>query len=145
MDDPTPLIDNAAPVVALYGRWPTFHDADLRRLTLDLVTPSSERPRCEATLLAFRMTDKVDARGYYVLEDHALVTLCFENVHVACLPEFEIPGLHQLLGLTIELADTALSSDRRLKVTLWPVAGGHGVLYCDRASVLSLERITPSV
>lgn len=144
MDDARSLVENAAPVVALYGRWPTFHDADLLRLTLDLVTSSRDGARCEVTLLAFRMTDQVDARGQYVLTDYALVTLGFENVYVACLPEFEIAGLYQIFGLTIEAADGALSSGRKLRVAIGPVAGAEGVLYCDRASVLSLEQIAPN-
>ena len=45
MDNPASLIENAAPIVALYDRWPTFHDADLLRLTLDLVTPGTAGAR----------------------------------------------------------------------------------------------------
>ena len=73
MTAPVHLLE-AERVVAAFGGWPSFHDATLLAV---------ERPTAGVVilaLLAFRMTDKVDARGYFELVDHHLVRLRFDGV-----------------------------------------------------------------
>lgn len=60
-------------VLDWFGFVPTFHDASLRRIE---ITSKSVVIEIEA----FRMTSEVDAKGYFVLDRHALVTLRCSSV-----------------------------------------------------------------
>ena len=60
-------------VIDWFGFCPDFHDGTLDRLEL------SGRDAV-LTVKASRMTDKVDAEGYYVLDRHVLVTLRMRSV-----------------------------------------------------------------
>jgi hypothetical protein len=42
---------------------------------------------------AFQMTDKVDQKGYFVLEKHAVVTLSLQEVTSVSLTDFNLPGI----------------------------------------------------
>ena len=66
-------LPGGAEVVDWFGAAPSFHDATLERLEL---------ANNSATLMlaAFRMTDKVDDRGFVVLDKHALVTIVLRRV-----------------------------------------------------------------
>ncbi len=68
-----PDIPGAADVVAWFGYWPTFHDAQVLSVTLNRSGES------QVVIHTFEMTKEVDARGYYVLRKHCLVTFCFEG------------------------------------------------------------------
>jgi hypothetical protein len=61
-------------VVNWFGYWPTFHDAVVVDSHLNCSGP------CSVTLHTWNMTNDVDARGYYILDKHAIVTFEFGNV-----------------------------------------------------------------
>ena len=69
-----PDIPGAADVLAWFGYWPTFHDAQVLSITLNRSGES------KVAIHAFEATDEVDARGFHVLRKHCLVTFCFEGV-----------------------------------------------------------------
>jgi hypothetical protein len=60
-------------VIDWFGFVPSFHDAELDRLEL-------ARGAASMALRAFRMTEAVDAKGFFVLDKHAVVTLHFSDV-----------------------------------------------------------------
>ncbi|WP_296819346.1 hypothetical protein [Brevundimonas sp.] len=60
-------------VIEWFGFAPRFHDANLAELKL-------MNGSAELRLRAFRMTDQLDERGYFVCDRHALVTLRLERV-----------------------------------------------------------------
>jgi len=68
-----PDIPGAAEVVAWFGYWPTFHDAEVLSITLDRSRGST------VAIHAFETTREVDAEGRYVLAKHATVTFCLEG------------------------------------------------------------------
>jgi hypothetical protein len=39
------------------------------------------------------MTDQVDARGYFILDKHAMVTITLEHVSSVALDHFDLPGI----------------------------------------------------
>ncbi len=73
------LVRNSERLVSAMGRWPSFHDARVVRARLDCDC-------CRASVHVFRMTDRVDDRGYYVRADHHLVTLQLIGVAECSLP-----------------------------------------------------------
>jgi len=63
-----PNIPGAEDVVRWFGYWPDFHDAEVLSITLN----RSTGPTVE--IHTFERTPEVDARGFYVLAKHAIVT-----------------------------------------------------------------------
>ena len=61
------------------GYWPSFHDADV-------VKVSRTSDSCTVTIHVFEMTDQFDSAGYFVLRNHHLVELCMLGVQADSLP-----------------------------------------------------------
>ncbi len=109
-------IVGAERLVAIFGYWPSFHDAEMLWLRLDRRAHGDGcyGPTLEALVHAFEMTSEVGADGCYVLRHHVLVLLRFRDVVELRLEGFN----HQnaLMGLTL----TDLR-DRRMERVLWAV------------------------
>ncbi|TBZ49182.1 hypothetical protein [Rhizobium leguminosarum] len=79
-----------------FGRVPRFHDAKLLEITF-----SSNGAGC--CVHAWNMTDEVDAKGYFVLDKHAIVTLTLEGVSAINCTDFDmVPGIIFDLEITKE-------------------------------------------
>jgi hypothetical protein len=109
-------IDGAEQLIAVFGYWPSFHDAEVLWMRLDRSAPSDGYygPTLDALVHAFEMTSEVGADGYYVLRHHVLVHLRFLDVVELQLEAFN----HQnaLMGLTF----TDLR-ERQMERVLWAV------------------------
>lgn len=68
-----PDIPGTADVLAWFGHWPSFHDAEVLSITLDRSHPS------RIAVHTWNRTQELDARGYYVLDKHAIVTFVMED------------------------------------------------------------------
>ena len=68
-----PEIPGAEEVVAWFGYWPTFHDAEVVSINLD------RKSGCRLVINAFRMTSALDEEGKYVCAKHAIVTFVLEG------------------------------------------------------------------
>jgi hypothetical protein len=79
MTSPSEIVENVPggpDLLAWFGgRFPSFHDAEVVGLTLD-----RERARCRVRVHAFQMTPEVDADGYYVCINHAVITFALGDV-----------------------------------------------------------------
>ncbi|RWQ67125.1 hypothetical protein [Mesorhizobium sp.] len=80
-------IEGAQALIDWFGFVPNFHDAEL--LDIELLLNRSGRLR----LHAFRMTDEVDDKGYFILDRHVLVTLTLEEVREISLDYFDLIGI----------------------------------------------------
>jgi Immunity protein 50 len=126
-------IDNAAALTDVFGRWPSFHDAEIHALRLD--RGANEPPSLEADVHVFEMTPEVTPDGFYVLKNHTLVTLRFAGID-----QLELEGFNQQNVLAdLVLRDISL---RQLAVLKWEVefdsSFGVGARFlCERISVLS--------
>jgi hypothetical protein len=69
-----PNIPGADEFVSWFGRWPSFHDAEVVSLKLERAGQSQLSIHC------FHMTSQVDASGHYATEKHALATFSFVEV-----------------------------------------------------------------
>ncbi|RUM17490.1 hypothetical protein EFQ99_34175 [Rhizobium vallis] len=90
-------IPGGKPLLEWFGRVPRFHDAYLLEITFSN----------GAGLLrihAWNMTNEVDAKGYFILDKHAIVTLTLEGVSaINCIDFDMVPGI--IYGLEITKAD----------------------------------------
>jgi len=69
----TPNIPGAADVVAWFGYWPTFHDAEVLSITLERSGTS------RVVIHAFEMTPELDETSHYISAKHAVVTFLLEG------------------------------------------------------------------
>ncbi|MGO9108253.1 MAG: Imm50 family immunity protein [Thermoguttaceae bacterium] len=94
-------IRNNERLTSIYGRWPSFHDAEVIWMRFDRrATSLGNGPTVEALIHTFEMTSEVNSAGFYVLRNHVLVHLRFSRVMELILDGFN----HQnaLLVLSIE-------------------------------------------
>jgi hypothetical protein len=133
VDIETRPIANAEALTEVFGRWPSFHDAEIHCIRLDRGTAGS--PSLEADIHVFEMTADVAPDGYYVLKNHTLVTIRFGGID-----QLELDGFnHQNVLLGLALRDI---SARQLDALKWEVqfdsSFGVGARFlCERISVLS--------
>ena len=100
MEAPT-FIRNHQALLDHFGYWPSFHDANVMSYT----GPTAERQVVDLVLHTWEMTSEVDAKGYYVLQKHVLVTFHFAGVHGASLDKFDSGNI--LFGMDITRAGDA--------------------------------------
>ncbi|OCJ14916.1 hypothetical protein A6U89_22710 [Agrobacterium sp. B133/95] len=71
-----------------FGRVPRFHDAKL----LEISFPANGTGLLR--IHAWNTTDAMDAKGYFVLDKHAIVTLALEGVSAINCTDFDmVPGI----------------------------------------------------
>ena len=87
-------IDGAAELAAWYGGFPRFHDGYVREFQLRVDGSGHIRLR------GWKMTDKVDERGYFIMEKRFQASLFFEGATRAELSDFQ-PGQAILYDLEI--------------------------------------------
>ena len=99
MDVPT-YIRNHEAVVSFFGGWPSFHDANVPAYEAGADTIS-------LTLHTWLMTDEVDAKGSFVLRNHALVSFRFGSLYDVQMDAFRSDNI--LFGLEISRGSDAAS------------------------------------
>lgn len=133
------LVENAEALTDIFGRWPSFHDAEVLSIHLDRA--DEDGPSLEARVHVFGMTNEVDDRGYFLLTNHTLITLRFSNIILRYLRWFN--EQNSLSGLGIEQVDPAENEGRTLGVSFDSNYGVELDLLCNRITVRSVEPFTP--
>ena len=130
-----PHIEHADKLTKIFGGWPSFHDAEVLRLTLDRSGP--EGPTLEMQVHAFTMTSEVDAKGHYVLKNHTLVTLRFTGIVLLAMRWFNRQNV--LSDLLISDLDPAAHEGRRIRVELPSSFGLEAEFEATRAVVVEAK------
>jgi len=91
--DPSSYIQHSNRITDIFGYWPSFHDAEVKSLTLSVAdeepwNPGSVSPVLDMLIHVFEMTKEVTDEGYFVLAKHTLAHLQFRNVEGLQLSEF---------------------------------------------------------
>ena len=120
MDD-APSITGADALVAWFGSWPSFHDAEIHELHLDRQGMSWLKVH------TWRMTDRVNDKGYYVLEKHVIVTFSLKQVAALVLDGFSHQNV--ISELVIEQVPNGMV------MTLEPCYGLSGMIEAKEISV----------
>jgi hypothetical protein len=89
------FIAKSQSVVDHFGRWPSFHDANV----LAYEAPSPAASHLGFTLHTWTMTSEVDSKGFFVLKDHALVTFRFDGLSDLSMEEFAAGNI--LFGMAL--------------------------------------------
>ena len=135
-------------LTALFGHWPSFHDATLTAVRLDAT--GGDAPSLEADLDVFETLPEVDERGYFRIRQRARTTLRFGRVARLELGNFA----DQNALFDLELAPAGPdeydeywgkeSGRRRFRVR-WPSGVGcEAAFLCDSVAVVAAEAVAPA-
>ncbi len=130
-------IANFAALTDRFGRWPSFHDAEVLALRLDRGPDAQRLPSLELDVHLWEITDEVDAMGGDVLRKHTLATLRCEDIQELELFGFNLQNVLSDLRLDdlSELHDPAI----RWGVTLRSSYGLGGSFVCRRIGVTGVR------
>jgi hypothetical protein len=73
-------IEHSKLLTNVFGRWPSFHDAEVISIELFRDASGVSQPNLKATIHVFEMTAEIDPEGFHVLKNHVLVTLLFIGI-----------------------------------------------------------------
>jgi len=126
-------------IVSRFGRWPSFHDAEIIELSLwrGRIVPEKDEyifPAATIKLHHWRMTSEVSPSGYFVLDLHTLTTLRFSGVTSCRVEDFN----HQnaIMGLNIVRKEASASGVQGLAVTIEGSFGCDAYLECEKIEVV---------
>ena len=136
------LVDGARMLEAVFGEWPSFHDAEVLELSLDREARGAVRgPTIRFTVHVFQMTDEVDSQGYFVLRNHVLVRFVLYSAEVLQLEGFNLQNV--LFGLHVSKPANPAAPDLGIQVDLEPSYGVSASFQCARAEIASVEPYEP--
>ncbi|MBI3847584.1 MAG: hypothetical protein HY292_23370 [Planctomycetes bacterium] len=123
--------ENAERLISVFGRWPSFHDAEIVRIALERGGPDG--PSLAAQIHVFAMTPEVDARGYYGSKNHTLTTLRFCRIRLRELTDFNHQNV--IFDLEVSEIDPPSNEGRRFHVEVGTSYGCAFGLDCARIVV----------
>ena len=131
-------IPGADDLIKVFGRWPSFHDAEVVRFLLERADPSGAGPNIAADVHVFEMTDQVGADGTYPLTNHTLVSFRFTGVDQIALDGFN----NQNVLWDLAIADIG---DRQLEGINYEVnfASSYGMSARFLCREVTIERVRP--
>jgi hypothetical protein len=139
---PESFIGGSERLTAIFGYWPSFHDAEVIKFDLwrGDVEPEADRyvfPVLTAQIHLWELTSDVDSRGYLVLRYHTLATLRFQDIDDMHMEGFN----HQnaILGLHFTMEDREADAQPWIHVEFEPAHGISARFRCLRVEVISAE------
>jgi hypothetical protein len=120
----TPTIPGADAVSRFFGRWLSFHDAEILTLHID-----RESKRSFLRIRAFTTTDQTDAAGHFVRDRDALVRFDFSGIRAMRIEGEAADAQNVVQSLTIEQVDDGY------RLELAPCYGLAGVLEVATLSI----------
>ena len=126
-------IHNAHLVTDHFTTWPSFHDAEVIRLTL--YRNVQNVPSAELLIHAWTTTSQIDEHGYYVQEKHALITLLFRDLIASTFTDFN----HQNVLFSLQIERTTTPDNHpAFEVAFDSSYGLTGSLLCRHIEVTAL-------
>jgi len=113
-----------------FGRVPRFHDAELLEITF------SGKGSGLLRIHTWNMTNEVDAKGYFILDKHVVVTLALEAVSAINCTNFDI-----VPAVIIDLDISSLDQGFRLE---WSASYGVSGSISAKQVRITLEPGEPS-
>jgi hypothetical protein len=130
-------IQNSHLLTDVFGKFPSFHDAEVHRLNLVRGETRSFNPTLFALIHVFQMTSEVDEKNHYVLKNHVLVEFRFLKVS-----DLEIVGFnHQNVLQFLEITETLEAEEEaEFDVLFEGIFGVSAKFHCE---TISIESVTP--
>ncbi len=133
------LVQGSEKLLAIFGRWPSFHDAEVMEIRLARKPKESGGKRDRgvelfARIHTWEMTNEVDSSGYYVLKNHTLVTFRFSGVEELKLEGFNHQNV--IFGLTIQPKENSDVGSSKFHVEFHPNFGVDAIFDCSAIEVV---------
>ena len=133
------LVAGSEKLLTIFGRWPSFHDAEVMeiRLTRKPKEPGGKRDcgvELSVRIHTWDMTNVVDSSGYYVLKNHTLVTFRFSGVEELKLEGFNHQNV--IFGLTIQPKESSDGGSAKFHVEFDPSFGVDAMFDCSAIEVV---------
>jgi hypothetical protein len=124
-------IINSYKLEEIYGRWPSFHDAEIHEIKLkrNIAVGGTQ---LELIIHLFQIIPEVDERGFYKSTKHNFVTIRFEEIAEMQLEDFN----HQNCILDLEIDKSA--KEDSFKVDIYSSYGCNGSFKCKRIEVIDV-------
>jgi hypothetical protein len=130
-------IRGAEQLVAVFGYWPTFHDAEVLRVSLSRDNPAGDRsPTLELDIYAYDTDGTTTTDGYYRLTHQVVVTFRFEGIDALVLEDFNRQNV--IGGLGVEPVVGA-EGQSMLEVELSSIYGLGGTFRCRTAEIVGVR------
>jgi hypothetical protein len=134
-------IKNSSLLTDIFGRWPSFHDAEVISIELFRDPNGTNEPSLRAKIYVFEATPEVDSRGFFILKNHVLVTLIFRGID-----DNSIAGFNQQNVLS-DIAITDISSRQldqlRYEVHFPSLFGVEAEFKCRAIEVEAVKAVSP--
>ena len=124
-------------LIDIFGRWPSFHDAEILHIALDRGETQSFSPSLQSKIHVFEMTSDVDAQGKYILKNHVAVTFRFSDVYELHLEGFNYQNVLQ--GLNIADISERQLEGIKFEVSFDGIFGVSAKFQCGSIGVESVE------
>ena len=148
MNQPESIVEHSERLTAIFGGWPSFHDAEVIEFNLwrgdvQLGSQHHDFPTLTAKIHLWELTSEISESGYFVLRHHTLATLRFHELHGFRMDDFNHQNV--IAGLSITAAEAEAPAP--LQVEFEGCYGLAAIFLCRRIEVLAAEpysRRTPS-
>lgn len=135
------MIEHGSLLTDIFGRWPSFHDAEVISIELFRNPKGTNEPSLRAKIYVFEATPEVDSRGFFILKNHVLATLIFGGIG-----DNSIAGFNQQNVLS-DIAITDISSRQldkiKFEVHFPSIFGVEAELKCRTIKVEAVEPFGP--
>lgn len=124
-EDPRTFVTNADQLVSVFGKWPSFHDAEVQKVRLD------RNGTClEIVVFVFTTNRETDESGYFIRLNQSLLTIRFGEIE-----DMELDGFnHQNV-----LAAITFHKGQRIEVEIHPIFGLGGKFACASVEITNVE------
>ena len=136
-----PDIQNAHILTAIFGEWPSFHDAEV--VSISLSRHFRDSASLEATIHLWQMTSEIDAKGYFVSKNNTLVVLRFGDLVLDLLEGFNHQNVLSDLTISEITSSSQGSAGGEYEVVFNPTFGCGAVFKCRSIQVVSAEACAP--
>ena len=148
MNQPENLVECSERLTAIFGEWPSFHDAEVIEFNLwcGEVQPVIQRyvfPTLTVKIHLWELTSKVSETGHYVLRHHTLATLRFHDLHDFKMDDFNHQNV--IYGLSITTEESEGKSPAPLQVEFEGCFGVSSTFRCRRIEVIHAEPYPGSI
>jgi len=133
MNDPSSKIAGASKLLSIFGKWPSFHDAEIVAVTLDRggpTAPVTATLRINLFETAIEYSDEIHYE--YVLKNDVLAEIVFREIQDIKLDDFN----HQ--NVIYEMLINPHEASKRLAVEIDTSFGMEASFTCSSIEVLSV-------
>lgn len=139
----TVKIENEHLLTDRFGRWPSFHDAEIVSARFERSGPDA--PFLECDIHVFEMTTEIDEAGFYILKHHTLVTLRFCDIALERFAGWN--EQNALWSLDIQpavSADQSAQDSYSIEVDMPSSYGCEAKLWCRAVKILNARDFAPT-